>query len=290
MKFEEHDGKLFRMLEEPTPLTPDAEMPCLVRLIQDDSPMGRYNREVFSVRFLCDTFLFKGGVSHITRGMTTEHISRYEVIAEHCPEGSVYWALWQMQNGKTVCNNTVSPNIVVKPEDKTLVVNICDNVRQWLSFETWILDAPKTGWEIHGPKPRLIGHWYKTKHDGYLQYIGEKTYRYAGTDKSFTGIVLSEHHGATLEPDFTNAKKGDKAWVATYGGCTISGIEHSIFDDSWNIFAKSGKSPARSYNYCGRLLSIHTHPTLFHSFEHFLAYHMEAEYQGRQGEHDSNHQ
>ncbi len=134
IKFEEHDGKLFRMLEEPTPLTPDAEMPCLVRLIQDDSPMGRYNREVFSVRFLCDTFLFKGGVSHITRGMTTEHISRYEVIAEHCPEGSVYWALWQMQNGKTVCNNTVSPNIVVKPEDKTLVVNICGNVHQWLSF------------------------------------------------------------------------------------------------------------------------------------------------------------
>lgn len=44
--FEEHDDNLFRMLEEPVPLTPDAEMPCLVRLIQDNSPMGLRNKDV----------------------------------------------------------------------------------------------------------------------------------------------------------------------------------------------------------------------------------------------------
>ncbi|MCK9436510.1 MAG: hypothetical protein M0Q12_04795, partial [Synergistaceae bacterium] len=44
IKFKEQDGMLFRMLEEPVPLTPDAKMPVLVRLIQDDSPMGRLNK------------------------------------------------------------------------------------------------------------------------------------------------------------------------------------------------------------------------------------------------------
>ena len=34
------------MLDEPTPLTPDAEMPCSVRLIQDDSPMGKHNKDL----------------------------------------------------------------------------------------------------------------------------------------------------------------------------------------------------------------------------------------------------
>jgi len=47
IKFKVQDGMLFRMLEEPVPLTPDTEMPCLVRLIQDDSPMGLHNKDMF---------------------------------------------------------------------------------------------------------------------------------------------------------------------------------------------------------------------------------------------------
>ena len=45
-RFEEHEGQLFRMLDKPVPLTADAEMPCLVRLIQDDSQMGKYNQDM----------------------------------------------------------------------------------------------------------------------------------------------------------------------------------------------------------------------------------------------------
>jgi hypothetical protein len=29
IKFKEHDGLIFKMLDKPVPLTPDAEMPCL---------------------------------------------------------------------------------------------------------------------------------------------------------------------------------------------------------------------------------------------------------------------
>jgi hypothetical protein len=45
IEYKEHEGKLFRMLDKPVPLTPDSKLPCLVRLIQDDSPMGRYNND-----------------------------------------------------------------------------------------------------------------------------------------------------------------------------------------------------------------------------------------------------
>ena len=55
-RFEEHEGKLFRMLEEPVPLTPEAKMPCLVRLIQDDSPMGRNNKNSF-ISCLCLSYV-----------------------------------------------------------------------------------------------------------------------------------------------------------------------------------------------------------------------------------------
>ena len=41
IKFEEHEGLLFRMLDKPVPLTPDAKMPCLVRMIQDDTMLGK---------------------------------------------------------------------------------------------------------------------------------------------------------------------------------------------------------------------------------------------------------
>ena len=51
--FKEHDGMLFKMLEENeiVPLTDDAELPVLVRLIQDDSPMGRYNQSYSEYRY-----------------------------------------------------------------------------------------------------------------------------------------------------------------------------------------------------------------------------------------------
>lgn len=47
IKFETINGTLWLMLDKPVPLMPDSKMPCLVRLIQDDSPMGRNNRHSF---------------------------------------------------------------------------------------------------------------------------------------------------------------------------------------------------------------------------------------------------
>ena len=47
INFKEHDGLLFKMLEEPVPLTDDAELPVLVRLIQDDTMLGKANKRSY---------------------------------------------------------------------------------------------------------------------------------------------------------------------------------------------------------------------------------------------------
>ena len=48
-RFEEHEGQLFRMLEEPEPLQLYSPMPCVVRYIQDCSPMGRYLKRKYAM-------------------------------------------------------------------------------------------------------------------------------------------------------------------------------------------------------------------------------------------------
>ena len=41
-EFKEIKGTLCRMVD-PEPLTDKSQFPCVVRMIQDDSPMGKYN-------------------------------------------------------------------------------------------------------------------------------------------------------------------------------------------------------------------------------------------------------
>ncbi len=98
-RFEEHEGKLFKMLEEPTPLTPDAEMPCLVRLIQDDSPMGKHNKDLHGfdperlTPRICTEVVGVNDLSDPNRGsarcdgfMSIQYY-RYELIGTHVKVG-----------------------------------------------------------------------------------------------------------------------------------------------------------------------------------------------------------
>lgn len=48
MTYKEVNGVTYTMLETPEPLTMETKLPCLVRLIQDDSPMGTSNKHYFN--------------------------------------------------------------------------------------------------------------------------------------------------------------------------------------------------------------------------------------------------
>lgn len=142
MKFETINNTLCRMVE-PEPLRPESQFPCVVRLIQDDSPMGRYNQSYseyrYGVRLGCcmlpiiATHIAKNGVVNDIEW----DVNRYEVIGYPIADGSAEWALWQRQNKKSVITDT---GVVMHYhyDDETCAA---------------LLRAYPTGWQLYEPQP-----------------------------------------------------------------------------------------------------------------------------------------
>lgn len=353
IEFIEKDGKLFRRVE-PYPLELDTPKPCIVQQIQDDTPMGRYNKSLGNPPYdnvICGKISSVANSIVSTAGKAYCHYSRCNVIAEHCPEGGVYWALWQMMSGKTVSTRSTrlyhirnakkerSENVPEcgwkifnpepihehKPEEEQeysiskrlekvlrsgkefLIVtdtepyyhDVYNTIRiHEKNKGTWTKEdeeAFEEAQQIHAKsnKPELIkGHWYlDTKTGKYLKYINGHYYydflatvRYAGDGCRYAfhknNIKNLVHHGDTLEPDFTKAKVGDEVWNCLRGKEKINTIGGS---GDYPISIEWNSMPLDFYTITGRHNINHKHPTLFHSFEHFLAYHKEAEYQRKRG-------
>ena len=100
IKYETINGKLCRMVE-PEPLTDKAQFPCVVRLIQDETMLGKANirachPETLASKRICseltDDGLFMDG----------NYTYRYEIIGYPVEEGSAEWALYQIRSGKKV--------------------------------------------------------------------------------------------------------------------------------------------------------------------------------------------
>ena len=156
IKFETINGQLCRMVE-PAPLTPDATFPCLVRLIQDDSPMGVYNKYYFDSKILANHFPISISEKHISLPGTTTytpHYSCFEIIGYPVVEGSKEWALYQMMQGKKV----VSGNGTVYWQDKddNDLIKYADGYGQiWVQMPNLFLKCVgASGWKIHEPEPK----------------------------------------------------------------------------------------------------------------------------------------
>ena len=117
MKFETINGQLCRMVE-PEPLTPEANFPCVVRLIQDDSPMGLYHKDLFGmdkdkynpkicneVRSLSDlSDSNRGSVIH-SGGILSAQYYHFEIIGYPVADGSAEWAFYQHKQGHVLSNH-----------------------------------------------------------------------------------------------------------------------------------------------------------------------------------------
>ena len=169
IKFEEHDDNLFRMLEEPVPLTDDAELPVLVRLIQDDTMLGKANKNIYhpntiAKKIICskltDGGLFLGG----------NYAYRYEIIGTLVEEGSADWALYQMMQGEKVCHEK-SQSIMYCEHAGYIRREVRYNCVDHMSVSVWLNGADNTGWQIYEePKPTFkVGDWVKYDIDTYLQ-------------------------------------------------------------------------------------------------------------------------
>ena len=176
INFKEHDGLLFKMLDKPVPLTPDAEMPCLVRLIQDDSPMGKYNQSYSEYRYgvelgccmlpIIATHIAKNGVVNDVEW----DVSRYEIIGTFVEEGSKEWALYQMMQGKMVCHKTSRWDWYRMYSDHAIHNRTAGCMPR---VSAWLESTVQSGWEIYKePKPEseniIHGH---IPADMHLKYI-----------------------------------------------------------------------------------------------------------------------
>ena len=163
IKFEEHDGLLFRMLEEPVPLTADAELPCLVRLIQDDTMLGKTNKmgchqETLSQKIICIE-LTGGGLF-----MNGDYTYRYEIIGYPVAKGSADWALYQMMQGKCVCH-VKAPSIKYYRPTHYVKRVMRENCTDDMYDAVWMEGADPTGWEIYKePEPEYkVGDWVEVE-------------------------------------------------------------------------------------------------------------------------------
>ncbi len=167
-KFEKHNDMLFRILDEPVPLTPDAEMPCLIRLIQDDSPMGRYNKAYseykYGVKLGC--CLLPIIATHIAKNGVVNDIewdvSRYEIIGTLVKEGSSEWALYQMMQGKMVCHKTSRWDWYRMYNDHAIQNRTAGCMPR---VSAWLESTVQSGWQIYTePKPTFkVGDWVDCK-------------------------------------------------------------------------------------------------------------------------------
>ena len=192
INFKEHDGLLFKMLDKPVPLTDDAELPVLVRMIQDNTMLGKANKSIYHPDKLAQRKI----CSKLTDdGLFLDRIYayRYEIIGTLVEEGSKEWALYQMMQGKWVYNPYLEKHKSDKIDTRCLhayskfgqdvvVKNILTGVESILgaaNISHWTNYAEPTGWQIYEePKPLLadakVGDLVKLRNGSYSQIVEVK--------------------------------------------------------------------------------------------------------------------
>ena len=150
IKFETINNTLCRMVE-PEPLTDTSTFPCVVRLIQNDTMLGKANKrachpETLANKRICveltDDGMFMDG----------NYTYRYEIIGYPVEEGSHWWALWQMRNGNAVCH-TKAPSIKYSMPTHYVKRKVRENCTDDMSIQVWLSGADETGWQLHAPQP-----------------------------------------------------------------------------------------------------------------------------------------
>jgi len=141
IQFKEINGQLCIMLEKPIPLTTDAKFPCVVRLIQDDSPMGRLNRRHRDTNIKQDIKYICVSVKNYVMQTETDSImaiEAYELIGYPVADGSAEWAyyIWKQKNN-VINGYNIFPSNYSLPDEE---------VYEQMKY------IAATGWQLYEPK------------------------------------------------------------------------------------------------------------------------------------------
>jgi hypothetical protein len=169
MKFETINNQLCRMVE-PEPLTPDSPMPCVVRYIQDCSPMGRYMKRKYAMVINTVAIVSRIGTdgrAYSSDKIFVEEVEVLEIIGYPVEEGSAEWALWQMEQGKKVChksytkktthcaiNDESQVEIFTTPYSVANGGDVVCHADEWLDHRQYGCGVDeRTGWHLYEPQP-----------------------------------------------------------------------------------------------------------------------------------------
>jgi hypothetical protein len=166
IKYETINGKLCRMVE-PEPLTPDSPMPCIARIVQDDTAMGKYNRSRCCAEALVKKHLITdvsyGGFVLIESGKVyASECWQYEIIGYPVEEGSHWWALWQAENGKSFEHKTAHHCRIFTmfSETELRVTNEEGEVVEFVDIDRFLSEGAKDGWQLYEPDHDFnVGDW-----------------------------------------------------------------------------------------------------------------------------------
>lgn len=196
MKFETINNQLCRMVE-PEPLTETATFPCVVRLIQDDSPMGRYNLKLRNTALepLVVTGIAKdiGVVTHL---VPRPHFSCecYEIIGYPVADGSAEWRNYQLMQGKCVCCPGDSEYYQASGQGRIIGRLIENNEFNSTWNSNTFMRDDSDGWQLYEPQPEpepalKVGDWVEYDIDSYLRVI-ETPGRERTLCKTLSGVIV----------------------------------------------------------------------------------------------------
>jgi hypothetical protein len=271
-RFETINGNLYMMLEKPIPLTKDAKFPCVVRLIQDDSPMGRYNNRLTDkclLPFICVGIDNNGDMERMENAPRFSH-ECYELLGYPVAEGSAEWAVWQMMHGKQIVlgNGSVKHDHIRSIKDNAVFCSACGQLT--LDINDWLLSAEISGWQLYEPKPLLadakVGDLV-TNRAGYISKIkyidnNKGVLKYAYEVSDGTTIYVRENgmfniidHNSNYDIIHTEplAQEGSAEWAwqmwCLLGKIVVlKGYKASV-KDSWGVCPQTSLFRGNDVNY-----------------------------------------
>ena len=181
VRFEQINGQLCRMVE-PTPLTPESNFPCVVRLVNDKSKRGGYNRWTHRHLLKCVDIIECVSAKWympVTSRLGGINIEVIEIIGYPVADGSADWALYQMMQGMDIFNMSYHGgdarfcirNGRIMQTDRNSWADYCD-----VSSSFFPPAGIKDGWQLYEPeaepKPEpayKVGDW--VEYMGYQRLI-----------------------------------------------------------------------------------------------------------------------
>jgi hypothetical protein len=214
--FETINGTLCIMMDKPEPLTKDAKFPCLVRLIQDDSPMGRMNKRAYPIDrispFIAVDLEQSGEISAIGNVNTHLEHESHEIIGYPVEEGSAEWAWHHL----TELGNKVWHPAEQSMETTALTLDrfvSCHAKTGWKLYEPepkplpspgsqeWALEAMKKGYKITGTSTDCIVYWEMVHDTIYMRYkLGKNDPNVIGFPTYSWGSNLEENDFMIYDP------------------------------------------------------------------------------------------